>query len=142
MDIVLITRNSAGPSKRPTAAQIIPGELALNTGSTDPGLYFEDSAGNIRKVSGCHVGGTGPNSTPSGQAGNSAGELWYDTAQKVLKVYDGVSWISTGVIIKAAGLINLGGAPPVHPDNATAQGAGLLPGDVYRKADGTLMVVF
>lgn len=96
MAITIITKNSVVASKRPTAAQLVTGELGLNAESTDPGLYFEDSAGNIRKVGGCHYGATAPNATAAGQAGNSVGELWYDTAALSLKIWNGAAWVVAG----------------------------------------------
>ena len=41
-----------GAAKPPTAAQMEFGELALNYNSIDPALFFEDSAGNIRRIGG------------------------------------------------------------------------------------------
>jgi len=96
MALTIITKNSTVASKRPTPAQLVTGELGLNLESTDPGLYFEDSAGNIRKVGGCHYGATAPNDTAAGEAGNSVGELWYDTADQKLKVWDGAAWTIAG----------------------------------------------
>ena len=96
MATTLVTKNSTVASKRPTAANLIVGELGLNVEATDPGLYFEDSAGNIRKIGGCHYGATAPNATAAGQAGNSVGELWYDTATNLLKVWDGATWTVAG----------------------------------------------
>ena len=43
--------------------------------------------------------------------------------------------------IKASGIINFSNAP-VYADNAAALAGGLVAGDVYRKADGTLMITF
>ena len=94
MAITILTKNSTVASKRPTAAQLVVGELGLNLEATDPGLFFEDTAGNIRKVGGAHVGTTAPNSTPAGEASLSVGELWYDTSLSVMKVWDGTAWQS------------------------------------------------
>jgi hypothetical protein len=93
MAVTLITKNSVTASKRPTAAQLVPGELGLNYEASDAGLYFEDSAGNIRKVGGAHYGATAPNAATAGQAGNSTGELWYDTGSSVLNVWSGTAWV-------------------------------------------------
>jgi len=70
------------------------GELAIAVGASDPGLYFEDSAGNIRKIGPSHYGTTAPNSSPVGLAGNSVGELWSDssTIDYYLKVWTGSTW--------------------------------------------------
>jgi hypothetical protein len=43
--------------------------------------------------------------------------------------------------IKSSGIINFSNAP-VYADNAAALAGGLVAGDVYRKADGTLMITF
>ena len=96
MPITLITKNSVTASKRPTAAQLVTGELGLNAESTDPGLYFEDSAGNIRKVGGAHYGAAAPNVAAAGEAGNSVGELWYNTADAKLYIWDGAAWTVAG----------------------------------------------
>lgn len=94
MAITILTKNSTVASKRPTASQLVVGELGLNLEATDPGLFFEDTSGNIRKVGGAHVGTTAPNSTPAGDASLSVGELWYDTSLSVMKVWDGTAWQS------------------------------------------------
>lgn len=96
MALTIITKNSVVASKRPTPAQLVTGELGLNANAADPGLYFEDSAGNIRKVGGCHYGATAPNVTAAGQTGNSVGELWYDTSSAKLRVWDGATWTIAG----------------------------------------------
>ena len=96
MAITIITKNSVTASKRPTAAQLITGELGLNAEASDPGLYFEDSAGNIRKIGGCHYGATAPNVAAAGQVGNSVGELWYSTVDTKLYVWDGATWTVAG----------------------------------------------
>jgi len=81
-------------SKRPTAAQLDIGEIALNYDSATPGLFFEDDAGNVRKVGPTEVGTSAPNSSPGGSSGNSTGEMWVDTtgSNHLLKYYNGTSW--------------------------------------------------
>jgi hypothetical protein len=72
------------------------GELNLNYDAATGGLYYKDSVGAVVKVGPCQVSATAPNSTPAGSAGNSAGEFWYDTANNVLKVYNGTAWVESG----------------------------------------------
>ncbi len=83
-------------SKRPTAAGLSDGQIAINTHAGSPGLFFEDASGNIVKVGPVQVGTSAPNSTPAtgGSTGNSIGELWLDTSNSVnvLKVWDGSAW--------------------------------------------------
>ena len=94
MSVNYLLKRTSTADKRPTAAQLDIGEIALNYEGGDPGLYFEDSNGAIRKVGPVTVGGTAPNASPAGQAGNSIGELWLDNSggDNVLKVYDGSDW--------------------------------------------------
>jgi len=101
----LLKRTSTA-DKRPTAAQLDIGEIALNYEGGDPGLYFEDSNGNVRKIGPVTVGGTAPNASPAGSSGNSIGELWLDNSSgdNVLKVWDGSNWqTSASDIYTAAG---------------------------------------
>lgn len=82
--------------KRPTPASMSDGQLAINTNTTSPGLFFKDSNGDLVKAGPVHIGATAPNVSPAvgGQAGNSKGEFWLDTTGGgyVLKVYDGTAW--------------------------------------------------
>ena len=77
---------------RPGAQAITEGELALNMNEADPGLYFKDTAGSIRKVGAITLGANAPNVSPSGSSGNSIGELWADN-DLCLNVFDGSSFV-------------------------------------------------
>ena len=104
-DISFRLLRSSTEAKRPTAAQIADGELALNTDNGTGGIFFEDTSGNVVKVGPAELGGSAPNSTPAGSAGNSAGEFWVDTSNgnHILKVYNGTSWVAVeGVAASAA----------------------------------------
>ena len=104
-DISFRLLRSSTEAKRPTAAQIADGELALNTDNGTGGIFFEDTSGNVVKVGPAELGGSAPNSTPAGSAGNSAGEFWVDTSNgnHILKVYNGTSWVTVeGVAASAA----------------------------------------
>jgi len=126
MATTLITKNSVVGSKRPTAAQLVTGELGLNAEASDPGLYFEDSNGDIRKIGGTSYGPTAPNSSAAGETGNSVGELWYDTTTELLNVWDGTAWVGAGDIdthsFTGTGVPTL----TVRPD-----GTALMDGDMY-----------
>jgi hypothetical protein len=90
-------KRTATSSKRPTAAQLDIGEIAVNYDSGTSGLFIEDASGNIIKVGPAEVSGTAPNSSPAGSSGNSLGELWLDTTTTpaTLKVYNGTAWQET-----------------------------------------------
>lgn len=90
---LLSLRSNLG-SDRPKPATLQLGQLAVNYGASEPGIYIEDTGGSIRKVGPNHYGTTAPNSTPAGQTGNSVGETWVDssTTAYYLKVWTGASW--------------------------------------------------
>jgi hypothetical protein len=88
---------SSTASKRPTTG-IADGQLAINTNTASPGLFFKDSAGTgIVKVGPVHVGTTAPNATPAagGSSGNYLGEQWLDTSVSPaqMKVWNGSAWV-------------------------------------------------
>ena len=70
-------------NKRPDPQKLLPGQGAVNTDSTQPGLFFADDTGNsLFKVGPCSVGPLPPNDpaiAPIGAPGNTLGELWLDT---------------------------------------------------------------
>lgn len=94
MALNFLLKRSNTASKRPVAASMTVGELNVNYDADTGGLFYKDSAGNVMKVGPVQVGTTAPNVVPAGSSGNSKGELWYDSAESVLKVYDGTSFVS------------------------------------------------
>jgi hypothetical protein len=95
---------SSTADKRPTAANLLDGELSINTNATTPGVFFENASGNIVKVGPAEIGTAAPNSAPAGSSGNSAGEFWLDTSNtggnsaQALKIYDGAAWDYIGSV--------------------------------------------
>lgn len=69
--------------KRPADQYLEPGELALNTNTADPGLFFETNTGEVAKVGPTFIG---PN-PPLTQIGYGPGESWYDTGNGTYNVY-------------------------------------------------------
>ena len=96
MSVRVQLRRSSTASKRPTNT-ILDGEIALNFNDGTPGAFFKNASGNIVKLGPAEVGGSAPNGTPAagGSSGNSAGELWYDTAAEALKVFTGSAWVTS-----------------------------------------------
>jgi hypothetical protein len=87
-------KRSAVANKRPDPALLADGELALNTNTASPGIFFKDAGGALSKAGPVHVGTTAPNATPAGFAGNSLGEMWLDTTQNSLKTFTGANgWV-------------------------------------------------
>jgi hypothetical protein len=103
MAINVLLKRSTTASKRPTAAQLDIGELSLNYDADTAGVFFEDSAGNVRKVGPTEVSATAPNASPAGSSGNSLGELWYDTGTSNLKIWTGASFVNATAIAGAGG---------------------------------------
>ena len=96
MASILKHLRSSTANKRPTASGLADGQIAINTASGTPALFFKDSASNIVKVGPAHVGSTAPNTSPAGSAGNSTGELWVDNGLTTngLKYYNGTAFVN------------------------------------------------
>lgn len=95
--VILLQKRSGNSSDRPLTTTVQAGEAAMSFGAADPGLYFKDSAGSIRKFGSNHYGATAPNSAPLGSTGNSVGETWVDnTASYYLRVWTGATWQKVG----------------------------------------------
>lgn len=95
--VTLLSKRSGNTSDRPLDTTIQAGELAINFAAAENGLYFKDSVGSIRKVTGVHYGSSAPNSTPAGATGNSVGEIWVDSGtNNFLRVWDGSTFIKIG----------------------------------------------
>ena len=119
MAIKVQNLRSSTASKRPTTTVVSDGEIALNTNTGTPGVFFEDGGGVIVKVGPAEVGGTAPNVAPAagGSAGNSAGEFWFDTAnaapgngEDALKIYTGAAWAYIGAVTIGSTNVVLGAA--------------------------------
>jgi len=96
MASILKHLRSSTADKRPTASGLADGQIAINTASGTPAMFFKDNAGNIIKVGPAHVGIIAPNASPAGSAGNSEGELWIDEnlSTRGLKYYDGTTFLN------------------------------------------------
>ena len=95
--VTLLSKRSGNTSDRPLDTTVQAGELAINFAAAENGLYFKDSVGDIRKVTGVHYGTNAPNSAPAGATGNSVGELWLeDGTNNFLRIWDGSSFIKIG----------------------------------------------
>lgn len=96
--VILLLKRSGNSADRPDTATVQTGEPALSFGGAEPGMYFKDSAGAIRKIGPTFYGTNAPNSSPVGSTGNSVGELWVDSSSSAyyMKVWDGASWQKVG----------------------------------------------
>lgn len=96
--VILLTKRSGNSADRPNTSTVQAGETALSFGGAEPGLYFKDSAGSIRKIGPTFYGNNAPNSSPAGSPGNSVGELWVDSSavSYYLKAWTGSTWQKVG----------------------------------------------
>ena len=84
--------------KRPSAAPLLEGQVALNFNATEPGLFFRLTNGQLSKVGPVAFtdDGTAPNFAPAGETGNSVGEEWMNAQpslyRPILHIYDGNAW--------------------------------------------------
>ena len=65
-------KRSSVAGRRPDNRYLEPGELALNTNASDPGVYFELNDGTIAKAGPTSIGLTPPES----EVGYGTGETW------------------------------------------------------------------
>lgn len=76
----IILKRSSILGKRPNSSVIEPGEVALNTNASEPGLFFEVDDGNVVKVGPVAVSPTAPLNTPE------LGESWFNIDNGALNV--------------------------------------------------------
>lgn len=89
--------------KRPDRRYLEPGEFALNTNTASPGAFIEVNDGSIVKIGPAHLGEYPPPLVHN--ALFSIGEMWVDNSQEeiynetgdiVLHVWDGSQWLNIG----------------------------------------------
>jgi hypothetical protein len=80
----IIFKRSSLLGKRPTDANLEPGEIGLNTNSNDPGLFFETNNGSVVKAGPTAYLPEEPTQTPA------RGELWVDSDTKAMSVGNGL----------------------------------------------------
>jgi hypothetical protein len=78
MAVKIVLKRSSVLGKRPSSSVVEAGELALNTNSVEPGIFFEVTDGSVIKVGPTSVLPTYPTSTPE------LGEMWYNTIKGTL----------------------------------------------------------
>lgn len=103
MAVKALLKRSGTASKRPNPVSMSLGELVLNYDSVTSGIFFKDNLGNLVKAGPVQVSATAPNSSPAGQAGNSLGEMWYDTSTSTMKVWNGTTWVGSAFLPLSGG---------------------------------------
>lgn len=137
--VTLLSKRSGNSADRPLVTTVQAGELAINFAAAENGLYFKDSSGDIRKVTGVHYGASAPNSSPAGETGNSVGEIWVDSGtNNFLRVWDGSSFIKIGAAFAdAAGFATVTIASGAIVANSSLVASGAFGSTVASGALGT-----
>jgi hypothetical protein len=121
MASILKHLRSSTADKRPVASGLADGQIAINTASGTPAMFFKDSNGGVVKVGPAHVGAAAPNAVPAGSAGNSLGELWVDNSLTTpgLNYYTGSAFVNLtpSGTTAAVGLVEL--ATPAETQTGT-----------------------
>ena len=92
---------------RPNPVSLSDGMPMVNFNAAEPGLFMRLSDNTLTKIGSAAVGPNAPNSTPTGQPGNSIGELWLDTTSSatatrpLLNVWNGAQWVAADGGIRA-----------------------------------------
>lgn len=113
MALKITLKNSSTPNKRPSPALIGFGEITVNYDEATGGIFYKNNAGGITKVGPCQVSPNPPNSAPAGFPGNGVGEMWLDSTNRDLYVWDGSAWQQA-----TAETIPLVGVSPVNVDTS------------------------
>jgi len=82
-------KRSAVKGKRPTADILTAGELSINYNSEEPGLFITTSNETVAKIGPTAISSTAPNANPpsGGYSLNSNGELWFNSQDRVMRIY-------------------------------------------------------
>jgi hypothetical protein len=81
--VKIVFKRSSVLGKRPTGANLEPGEIGLNTNGNDPGLFFEVNDGSVVKAGPTAYLPEAPTQIPA------LGELWVDSDTKALSIGNG-----------------------------------------------------
>jgi hypothetical protein len=83
----ILLKKSVTGGASPLTSDLDQGELAINL--VDRKIYTKDSGNNIKEISGAYVDASAPSNPVEG-------DLWYDTANNLLKAHNGTGFVSAG----------------------------------------------
>jgi len=83
---ILLKKSLTGGSV-PVAGDIDAGEIAINL--VDRKIYSKDGSGAVIRMDAAYVDSTAP-------ANPVEGDIWYDTANNLLKAHNGTGFVSAG----------------------------------------------
>jgi hypothetical protein len=135
--VIFLLKRSGISSDRPSGTIIQPGEPAVCFGAADPGVYFEDSAGALRKAGPTHYGTTAPNSSPAGAPGNGVGEMWADSSTPAyyLKIWTGSTWQKLGALFADSATTATSATTAGTANSAVLASGAILASGVVKSAD-------
>jgi len=83
-------KRSSVKGKRPTPDILTTGEISINYNNEEPGLFITTSDDTISKIGPTAISSTAPNAyAPSGGYGlNSNGELWFNSQDRVMRIFN------------------------------------------------------
>jgi len=83
----ILLKKSVTGGASPLTSDLDQGELAINL--VDRKIYTKDAGNAITEISGAYVDGSAPSNPVEG-------DLWYDTANNLLKAHNGTGFVSAG----------------------------------------------
>ena len=83
----ILLKKSVTGGASPLTSDLDQGELAINL--VDRKIYTKDSGNNIKAITGAYVDASAP-------ANPVEGDIWYDTANNLLKAHNGTGFVSAG----------------------------------------------
>jgi hypothetical protein len=83
----ILLKKSVTGGASPLTSDLDQGELAINL--VDRKIYTKDAGNSITEISGAYVDGSAPSNPVEG-------DLWYDTANNLLKAHNGTGFVSAG----------------------------------------------
>ena len=98
-------KRSKDPNKRPTAVDLLEGQLAVNFDTGSTGLFFKTDLGQLVKVGPVALGASAP-APDGGVAQLAIGEQWLNTGNNTLNVWNGTSWLA----VTGSGIVSSGDA--------------------------------
>jgi len=124
---------------RPNPTNLSDGMPMIALHESDPGLYFKLQDDSLCKIAPCAVSATAPNTSAIGQTGNTIGEFWLDTSASIaqLKVWDGVSWVTTNSAAGSVGTLDQVTSAGNTTVNAISVGTLTAASLTYPATDGT-----
>ena len=88
-------KRSRSSDRRPLATDLEDGQVAINYNNDTPGIFFKTTTGAVIKAGPCIISATQPTS-PANNPNFGIGELWLDTGQGILRVWNGTAWYDSG----------------------------------------------